>query len=328
MVEKSFVKYSFVIKRMLSRVPKEIENLVKENLNVSEELDWHRRKRFYKLDPKLEPSLADMVKYNYFNYLRDTKEKFYIELICLANNERMLNFLLDNSDIQEDINDIHIHVALEYCIVNDNLEVFKILYSRIKDISSLYFAMKYNSINILKYIIFDFTSIRITKAFHENMRFLTPENISSLQTHIRSSGMDSYFGLLPLVEIEDDSLIPHNYDMISKNVDPKILLSKIKEQVYKEYPTDSEYRSIVERRRLFTILKHLALTKNKYFFILFDFLAEKEKETLLHIINLLYRIAADTNDYILIKRILITDHIPKYLHPANDYIERFISRSK
>ena len=312
MVEKSFVKYSFVIKRMLSRVPKEIENLVKENLNVSEELDWHRRKRFFKLDPRLEPSLADMVKYNYFNYLRDTKEKFYIELICLANNERMLNFLLDNSDIQEDINDIHIHVALEYCIVNDNLEVFKILYSRIKDISSLYSAMKYNSINILKYIISDFSIIETMHVFHQNIRFLSKENISDLETYIRSLGGDT-LRLLPLEKLRTVKLLIHDMiDMVDKNVAPSILFSKIKEGFL--------------RRDMPSILKYLILTKNKYFFVLFDFLAEEEKDFLLSIIHRLYSIAADTNDYILIKRILIAN--PKYFSPEDDYIKTFISRSK
>jgi len=297
---------------MLSKLPKEIENVIRENLNVSEELDWDTRKRFYKLDPKLEPSLADMVKYNYFNYLRDTKEKFYPELIYLANNERMLNLLLNNSEIREDIDD-HIYGALYYCIVNDNLEVFKILYSREKYIS-IYRAIRYNSINILKYIILDFPIIDTINAFHQNIIFLSKESISDLETYILSLGGDT-LRLLPLSEIRNDNSLNHVYDMIDNNVAPSIVFSKIKEEGF-----------LISN--ITSILKYLILTKNKYFFVLFDFLAEKEKDFLLHIISELYEIAVDTNDYILIKRILIDTHILGYVIASNyQYIERFISRS-
>jgi len=296
---------------MLQGVPKEIENLVRENLNVSEELDWDRRKRYYKLDSRLEPSLADMVKYDYFNYLRDTKEEFYPELIYLANNKKMLELILSKVEID----DGNIYEAMGYYIVNDDLELFKFFYpSKVEGRSFLYDAIKYNSINILKYIMFRFTYIRLAKALHENIRFLTPKNISILETEIRSESNNDYLRLLPLSNLGDDSDLGYIYDMIDNKVDPSKIIEEIK----------SSTNAYQAKTRLFSILYYLIMIKNKYFFDLFDFLAKNQMESLLGMIKDLYRTAADTNDYILIKRILITD----YEDEDDDYIVKFVTRSK
>jgi len=276
--------------KMLS-LPKVLINKIKEYLNVEEELNWDNRRKYYKLKLE-EPTLADMVKYNYFNYIKYTKESFYPELLFLVNNTKMLDLVLSKIGPE-----FPIYEVFTFYIINDNIDLFKRFYSTFDysyKLDILHDSIEYNALTILKYIIEKFHIETLRDSFEYYGVYLKEETISTLEEYILMLG-EPYDSLLPLSQIVSINYMKDFYSMVNKNVEPSLLVAKLND------------------KNVFKILDHLMSSKNSYFFRLFEYLMENNKELCLKVVPALYRIATENNDYVAIRRFSKINHKEKFL---------------
>jgi len=257
--------------KMLS-LPTVLVNKIKEYLNVEEELNWDNRRKYYKLESE-EPTLADMVKYNYFNYIKYTKESFYPELLFLVNNTKMLDLVLSKIG-----SEFPIYEVFTFYIINDNIDLFKRFYSTFDSsykLDILRESMRCDALTILKYIIQKFDIETLRDSFEYYGVYLKDETISALEEYILMLGesYDSLLPLLPLSQIVFTHDMKDFYAMVNKNVEPSLSVPKLND------------------KNIFKILEDLMLSKNSYFFRLFEYLMENNKELCLKATPNLYRIA-------------------------------------
>jgi len=294
-----------ITERLLSQ-GKDITNKVIIDYILKEELDWEKRKIFFRLKEDVEPTVADMIKYKYKNMLKDLKMD-NVDLYNFVPDLEMYLFLKERDKSYRNISwklDF-----LDNLIVNDKTDIFKqAVIPSIEDnegynIDDIYefqhilrSAMLYSSKNILEYLIKIFPIRMIEKEFKYHIYFLSRDlrdifEYTDDMKRVIEKYRPNFFNDKEDIKIPNDKF-SSIVDMVNKNKS----VQDVFDHIYDRSNIENDIESI-------DLISYLLRTKNKYVFELISYITKREEHINSDVKYFTSKIAVLTNDYILGKRL-------------------------
>jgi len=286
---------------------KDIQDNIGKYLNLKEEQDWEKKKSYYKLNQDTKPTLADMVKNNYINMLRETNLPLSPNLLYLAKDLDMFKYIESKTDLSM------IHGGLDglyrHIILNDRDDIFKYMTD-----TELYLdiIMLFAPSKILKYVISKVSSETISEFFIRYI-YSIPRSLRDLFTY--TNEMRQAINKYRPNYLNDDIDIKEPTDdfdkllsLVEADTDPTTLIQNMEGEIKEE---------------VVNLARYLILTKNKYFFKLYDYILKERKDIIKSLSKEAFQLAWLTNDYILAKR-LDLNSIDKKKFEIQDFYSRLI----
>jgi len=294
------------IKERLLSQGKDITNKVIVDYILKEELDWEKRKIFFRLKEDAKPTLADMIKYNYRNMLKDLKMDNVYLYNFVSDLEMYLFLKKRDKSYQSSYWKLDF---LDNLIINDRIDIFKqAIIPTIEDnegynIEDIYEfqhilrnAMLYSSKNILEYSIKIFPIRMIEKEFKHYIYFISRDLRDIFKyTDDMKKLIDKYRP--NFFNDEEDIKIPYDkfstiVDMVNKNKSVEDVFN----QIYDRPNPENDIEAI-------DLISYLLRTKNKYVFELISYIIKREESINSDVKYFTSKIVVLTNDYILGKRL-------------------------
>ena len=289
------------IEENLLKQGRDITRRVVVDYLISEDLDWEKKKYYYGLKQNSFPTIADIVKYKYWNLLKNYNGSVDNQILNLVTDLDMFRYLNERYKFKSEDERF-----MENLIVNDRLDIFretllKKFVTKVDVRDEIYredllgMALLYSSKKISEYLISNLSIVRVERKFKEYLYFIS-RDLRKLFTYTddMKSTIDKYRP--NFLNEKEDVNIPYDeftsaLEMVKRNDSPANIIG------------------FIGQEGMIRLSRYLVRIKNKYVFEFLDYINNLDErravfDFIVYVFELtLIREGIFNNDYILGKRL-------------------------